>query len=114
MYALKDLIADALSNLIGSRRARQTVVLSAWSAVVGEARSRHARPLGIKGQVLIVATDLPALFYELGLRREELLNALNTRAGGRVIDDIQIVMRPLDGPPAAADDGRGTAALYRG
>ncbi len=97
MYALRALLSDALGMLLGPRRARQAVVLSAWSEVVGEASARHARPLGIRGRTLIVATDLPALHYELGLRRGTLLEALNQRAGEQAIDEIQIVVRPL--PP---------------
>jgi hypothetical protein len=44
-----------------------------------------------------VATDLSALLYELGLRRGALLKALNQRAGGQAIDEIQVVLRSL--PP---------------
>lgn len=97
MYALKALLNDALDTLLGPRRARQAAVLSAWSEVVGEGFARHARPLGIRGRILIVATDLPALHYELGLRRRALLEALNKRAGEEAIDEIQVVVRPL--PP---------------
>ena len=97
MYALRDLLSDAVSTLLGPRRARQTAVLSAWPEVVGEACARHARPLGIRGRTLVIATDLSALLYELGLRRRALVEALNQRAGERAIDEIQIVMRPL--PP---------------
>lgn len=95
MYALRELLSDALSTLMGPRRARQAALLNAWPEVVGEAHARHARPLGIRGRTLVIATDLPALHYELGLRRPALLAALNQRAGERAIDEIQIVVRPL-------------------
>jgi predicted nucleic acid-binding Zn ribbon protein len=95
MYALKELLGDALSALVGPRRARQGSVLDAWADVVGEARARHARPLGIRGQILVVATDHPAVYYELGMQRTSLVEALNARAGARVITEIQLTMRPL-------------------
>lgn len=95
MYTLKELLSDALSALVGPRRARQGSVLDAWPAVVGEARARHAHPVGIRGQTLVVAADHPAVFYELGMQRTSLLEALNARAGARVITDIQLIMRPL-------------------
>lgn len=96
MYALRELLGDALVILLGPQRARQAAVLSAWPDVIGEARAKHARALGIRKQTLVVATDLPAIFYELGLRRAELIGLLNQRVPGSAINEIQIVMRPLD------------------
>ncbi len=104
MYALRDLLGDALSVLMGPRRARQTAVLSAWPEVIGEPRAAHARALGIRGNVLVVATDLPALLYELGMQRTALIEALNRRAGGGAIEEIQFVMRPLGASGSEADE----------
>lgn len=104
MYALKDLLGDALSVLMGPRRARQAAALSAWPEVIGEARAVHARALGIRGNVLVVATDLPALLYELGMQRASLIEALNRRAGTGAIEEIQIVMRPLGASGSGAED----------
>lgn len=95
MYTLKELLTDALSSLVGPRRARQGVVLDAWPEVIGPARARHARAVGVRGQTLVVATDHPALYYELGLQRAALVESLNARAGERVITEIQLMMRPL-------------------
>jgi predicted nucleic acid-binding Zn ribbon protein len=106
VYALKDLLGDALVILLGPQRARQAAVLSAWPEVIGEARAKHARALGIRKQTLVVATDLPALFYELGMRRAELIGLLNQKARNSAISEIQIVMRPLDGPSDAPKDPR--------
>jgi predicted nucleic acid-binding Zn ribbon protein len=105
MYALKDLLADALSALVGPRRARQGGVLDAWPDVIGEARARHAHPVGIRGQTLIVATDHPAVYYELGMQRASLIDALNTRAGSKVITEIHLTMRPLGGRPSEPPAG---------
>jgi predicted nucleic acid-binding Zn ribbon protein len=106
MYTLKELLADALSSLVGPRRARLGGVLDAWPEVIGEARARHARAVGIRGHTLIVATDQSAVYYELGMQRTSLIDALNARAGERVITEIQLTMRPLgavepDADPAA-------------
>jgi predicted nucleic acid-binding Zn ribbon protein len=97
MYTLRELLSDAVSGLLGSQRARQAAVLSAWPKVVGDAHARHARPLGIRGRTLVVATDLSALLFELGLRRDALVGALNREVGERAIDEIQVVLRSL--PP---------------
>ncbi len=101
MYALKELLGDALTALVGPRRARQAAVLDVWPEVVGEGRARHARAVGVRGSTLVVATDLPAVYYELGLRRAELVASLNQRAGGDAITEIQLQMRPL----GRSDDG---------
>jgi predicted nucleic acid-binding Zn ribbon protein len=93
VYRLGDLLSDAFRSLVGPRRARQAAVLDAWPEVVGEVRARHTRAAGIRGKALVVITDLPALSYEIRLRREALVEALNRRAGGRAIEDIQVVVR---------------------
>ncbi|HKX19997.1 MAG TPA: DUF721 domain-containing protein [bacterium] len=95
MYTLKELLADALSSLVGPRRARQGSVLDAWPEVIGPARARHARAVGVRGQTLVVAADHPTVYYELGLQRTALIEALNARAGERIITEIQLMMRPL-------------------
>lgn len=95
MYTLKELLTDALSSLVGPRRARQGVVLDAWPEVIGPARACHARAVGVRGQTLVVAANHPTVYYELGLQRAALIEALNARAGERVITEIQLMMRPL-------------------
>jgi len=108
VYALKELLGDALTALMGPRRARQAAVLDLWAEVVGDARARHARAVGVRGSVLVVATDLPAVYYELGLKRRALVQTLNQRAGGEAITEIDIVMRPLGrSGDAGTSDGRG-------
>ncbi len=94
MFRLGDLLSDALRSLVGPRRARQAAVLDAWPEVVGEVRARHTKAMGVRGNALVVMTNLPALSYELRLRRAALIDALNRKAGGAVIEDIQIVVRP--------------------
>ncbi len=109
MFRLGDLLADALTSLMGSRRARQAAVLEAWPEVVGGVHARHTAVSGIRGNALVVTTDLPAVSYELGLRRAALIDALNRKVGGAAIEDIQIVVRPPGargaGGPAKARDG---------
>ena len=94
VFRLGDLLTDALAALVGPRRARQAAVFEAWPEVVGAPHARHTRVMGIRGSVLVVMTDLPALSYELGLRRRELVEALNRKAGSAAIDDIEIVPSP--------------------
>jgi predicted nucleic acid-binding Zn ribbon protein len=102
VFRLGDLLSDALRSLMGARRARQAAVLDAWPEVVGEVRARHTKAAGIRGNALVVTTDLPALSYELRLRRAALIDALNRKAGGALIDDIQIVVRPRGESDAGA------------
>lgn len=83
---------------------RQAAVLDAWAEVVGEVRARHSRAAGIRGNALVVVTDLPALSHEIRLRRSALVDALNHRAGGQAIEDIQVVVS-LPGEPAGGPAG---------
>jgi predicted nucleic acid-binding Zn ribbon protein len=107
MYTLKELLADALSGLMGPRRARAGGLLDAWPEVIGPALARHARAVGIRGQTLVVAADHSAVLYELGMRRASLIEALNARAGDRVITEIQLVMRPLGSAQTGRPAGHG-------
>jgi len=108
VFRLRDLLGDALGALVGPRRARQAGVLEAWPEIVGETHARHAWAAGIRGNALIVMTDLPALSYELGLRRSALVEALNRRVGERVIDEIRVVLRPAgEGRENGVDQGGG-------
>ena len=108
MFRLGDLLPDALRSLVGPRRARQAAVFDAWAEVVGELRARHTKTAGIRGKVLVVTTDLPALSHELRLRRDALVDALNERVGGAAIQDIQVIVRPAGGSDEADDAaGRG-------
>jgi predicted nucleic acid-binding Zn ribbon protein len=102
VFRLGDLLSDALRSLVGPRRAWQAGVLDAWPEVVGELHARHTRAAGIRGNALVVTTDLPALSYELRLRRDALVEALNRKVGGAAIQDIQVVIRP-SGESDAAD-----------
>ncbi|MHB8730171.1 MAG: DUF721 domain-containing protein [bacterium] len=104
MYTLKELLSDALSGLVGPRRARQGGVLDAWPEVIGAARARHARAVGVRGQTLVVAVDHPAVYYELGMQRASLIETLNARAGGSVITEIHLTMRPLGSSETGADE----------
>jgi len=108
VFRLGDLLSDALRSLVGAHRARQAAVLDAWAEVVGEVRARHTKTAGIRGNVLVVTTDLPALSHELRLRRDALVEALNRRVGGAAIQDIQVIVRPPGGSDGAgAPAGRG-------
>src|SRR5207253_2236109 len=98
--ALSLRLAEALAAVVGPRRAKQGAVLEAWPEVVGASHARHTWIAGLRGSVLVVTTDLPALSYELGLRRAALVGALNRKAGGPAIDEIEIILCPPGGSPA--------------
>jgi predicted nucleic acid-binding Zn ribbon protein len=104
VFRLGDLLADGVRALLGPHRARQATVLAVWPEVVGEVRARHAKVAGIRGHVLVVTTELPALSHELQLRSAALVESLNRRVGGRAIEKIQIVIRPA-GAAGPADGG---------
>lgn len=107
MFRLGDLLSDALRSLVGHRRAQQAAVLDAWPEIIGAVHARHTRAAGIRGNALVVMTDLPALSYELRLRRSALIEALNRRVGAAAIDDIQIMVRPAGGSDPGPRRGQG-------
>ena len=89
-----DAPADVLPKLmqrLGLReRLHETVVLEAWSKIVGEFIAAHSSPVALREGVLYVRVLQPALHYELEqVAKIDILRKLKQRFGGKIIRDVR-------------------------
>ncbi len=68
-------------------------VVACWPAVAGAELARHARPVRVEGDVLVVAVDEPGLVAELGFRSSDLLAGLARCAGAPVANRCKVIVR---------------------
>lgn len=76
----------------GAARALATV-FSGWEAAVGNPLARHAQPLRLDGDVLVVAVDRPAWATQVRALAPEILERLSAAAGA-TFDRLEVVVRP--------------------
>lgn len=80
----------SLSLELGKGLRRQEV-LDRWESVVGAGLSKLSTPDGFEGFELRVSVIHPAALMEFRMRREEILERLNTMAGETIFREIRIL-----------------------
>ena len=86
---LKKFIA---SNSIGES-ITQLELLSHWEDILSPVLCKHAKPIGIKGNELIVEVSSSAWLNELSFLKSELKNRLNKEAGRELIKEIRFYLK---------------------
>ena len=66
-------------------------IISAWPEVVGHTVAVHTHKLEIHNQTLYAEIDTPVIRQELMMRRSQLVELLNQKAGARTIVDIHLI-----------------------
>jgi predicted nucleic acid-binding Zn ribbon protein len=64
-------------------------IITRWSEVVGEKIAAVTRPERFERGILFVAVSSAPWRNELTLRRQEIIDKINTGAGGSVVKDIR-------------------------
>jgi predicted nucleic acid-binding Zn ribbon protein len=86
-------VAAALDGLVRSLGIRTTLshydVLTSWEAIVGEQVAKVARPQRIQGGVLFVEVATAPWRTELSMRRQEIIERINTAVGAGIVKDIR-------------------------
>ncbi|HTX00419.1 MAG TPA: DUF721 domain-containing protein [Acidimicrobiales bacterium] len=72
-------------------------VVTAWPTAAGDELARHARPIRLVGDVLVVAVDHPALVAELTLGAEMLLERLLSCTDVPTVTGIKVIVRAVPG-----------------
>lgn len=86
---LKKFIA---SNSIGES-IKQLELLAQWEDILSPVLSKHAKPIGIKGNELIVEVSSSAWLNELSFLKDELKNRLNKEVGRELIKEIRFYLK---------------------
>ena len=85
-----DLLPKLMQQLGLSERLRESEVIDAWKAVVGEFIANHSCPVSLRAGVLFVRVLQPALHYQFEqISKAEILRRLKQRFGAKVIRDIR-------------------------
>ncbi len=86
-------VSESLGRLAASLGAPPPDVLQAvfahWEAIVGADIAAHARPIELRGGVLVVGVDQPAWATQLGFLRPELLRSVAAAAQADAVTDIR-------------------------
>ncbi|MCD8282484.1 MAG: DUF721 domain-containing protein [Prevotella sp.] len=87
-------ISDILDRVMRSEGLEtpllQKRIIDAWDEVAGEFVAKQTTNKFIKNQTLFVGITGPALRSDLSMRRAELIEKLNKRAGAFVISDLRL------------------------
>jgi predicted nucleic acid-binding Zn ribbon protein len=85
-----DLLPKLMQQLGLSERLRETEVIDAWKAIVGEFIAAHSCPVSLRSGVLSVRVLQPALHYQFEqISKSEILRKLKQRFGGKIIREIR-------------------------
>lgn len=71
-------------------------LVQSWADLVGEPFSHHSQALEVRGEVLWVSVDSPALITELSMQRTSLVGRLNQHVGAVLINDIRFLCANVD------------------
>ena len=84
---IKDVLGSVISRLSGEKKGRIDRLVEAWKHSADKAYS-HTRLASFKAKRLVVNVDSPAWMYELNLRKQQLLDALNKQLKGEQVKEI--------------------------
>ncbi len=94
------LLAEAIGD---EERIRHALgVWPAWEQAVGTQIARNARPVSLRGGVLMVHVQHSVWMQELSAMREVLLRRIHRVAGGSLVRELRFKVAPL---PTTAPDG---------
>jgi predicted nucleic acid-binding Zn ribbon protein len=85
-----ELLPKLIQKLGLRERLRETEIMQAWTALVGEFIAAHSCPISLRDGILYVHVLQPALHYELDrVSKPQILKRLKQRFGGKTIRDLR-------------------------
>jgi predicted nucleic acid-binding Zn ribbon protein len=91
------LLANVLKKYVHSKPLGESLlkieVLDQWDKICPPVIAKHARPVGFKDKKLSLAVNSSAWLNELTFFKEDLITALNRKAGKEVIKEIRFYLK---------------------
>ncbi|MHC4600495.1 MAG: DciA family protein [Planctomycetota bacterium] len=85
-----DVVRRLMHGRLSRRRKRESEILEVWAKVVGEERTERLVPIRLRGGVLWVGVESPALLYEVAqFERESMITRLAELLPGLGIEDVR-------------------------
>lgn len=94
--AVASLLEGVLEDLGVAGKVRECQALLAWESVAGPQLARHARPMRVQRGRLQLAVPSAVWRTHLSFSKQQLVERINQRLGGRVIRDLIFVNRPIE------------------
>jgi predicted nucleic acid-binding Zn ribbon protein len=69
-------------------------VFARWEEIVGPAVAGHARPLSLRGHVLVIGTDQPGWATQLRFLAPDLLGRLAAAVGDGAVERLEFKVTP--------------------
>ncbi len=87
--AIGDVLAQVLRGYERKARSDLSRVHRVWDDCVGAAIAANTRPVALKGARLVVVVTSSAWLHQLQFLKQDLIERLNRRAGGDIVEDIR-------------------------
>jgi hypothetical protein len=85
-----DVVRRLMRGRLSRRKRKESEILEVWPEVVGEERAGRLVPMRLRGGVLWVGVESPALLYEVAqFEREPMIRKLAERLPGLNIEDVR-------------------------
>ena len=86
--SLKEAIEQMLQVYKIKRKFDETALIAFWPEMVGKSVANRTKNIYIKDRKLYIRLESSVIKHELLMMRSQILDKMNERAGGSVIDEI--------------------------
>ncbi len=94
MISLKEALENYFKEKKWDKKLKGYQVINYWEEVVGEEIAQHSQPTKIQDQTLFLRVKSNVWANELNLRKGELIQKFNLKAGEEMISDIRFKVQP--------------------
>ncbi len=92
---IKVILEDFLKEKKWNKKIKGYHIINCWAEVMGEEIAQHSQPIKIHDQTLFLRVKSNVWANELNLRKGELIQKFNLKAGEEMISDILFKVQPL-------------------
>jgi predicted nucleic acid-binding Zn ribbon protein len=93
MKKVGNLIEKVFRKLGLAKRYNEQKAVLVWEEVVGKRISEKAKPLYVRDGKLVIEVENSAWMSELHFLKREVIDKLNKRLGGFIIEDIHFLLK---------------------
>lgn len=94
MISLKEALEGYFKGKRWDKKLKGYQAINCWEEVVGEEIAQHSQPIKIQDQTLLLRVKSNVWANELNLRKGELIQKINLKAGEEIISNILFKVQP--------------------
>jgi len=88
--AIKDVLDGILRDLGGGKVSQAGLLGTAWANAVGEAGTKHSKPIDIRDGVMIVHVDSSSWLHKLTMEKMKILMQIKKELAEGSVKDIKL------------------------